>query len=139
MSDSPRHKPTLSASQVLALDALLAGETGGEAAKRAGVTRQTVSKWRHEEGPFREALEESQEEIRSELVQDRIRGARIGFEALIRAARSDGPGAVQAATVLVRSVVGEQLEHRIARADLSGVSDTDLDRIRAILAGGTTE
>lgn len=55
---TPKHPTpdTLTAAQSTALEALLAGASVTEAAKAAGVTRQTVSEWRNQHGAFMAAL-----------------------------------------------------------------------------------
>ena len=51
--DKSRQQPELSSQQVLAADALMTGATDREAAERAGVSRQTVNKWKNGDPHFR--------------------------------------------------------------------------------------
>jgi len=74
-----RRKPTepdtlarLTDSQALAMAALVGGSTDAEAAKTAGVTRQTVNTWRHTNPAFMAALAQARQAV-WEAAADRTR------------------------------------------------------------------
>jgi len=62
----------LTPQQELALDALLAGKTDAEAAEAAGVTRQTVNRWKNSNPVFIATMNRRREELWV-AVQDRLR------------------------------------------------------------------
>ena len=65
-------KATLSQTQEIAIAALIRGATVTEAATEAGVSRQTVSEWKHHDPEFIAALNRSRYEVWHQ-VEDRLR------------------------------------------------------------------
>lgn len=91
----------LTSAQVRALQALLHGQTVREAAEAAGVTRQTVHRWKREDTGFQKALNRLRLRTQ-ERVQDRLmRAAEFAAETVASAAEG---GDVQAATKLLKGM-----------------------------------
>ena len=58
------HNNGLSDKQEMALELVMSGMTDGEVAKRVGVSRQWVNRWRNRDGDFMEALETRRQMMR---------------------------------------------------------------------------
>lgn len=74
MSQKATSRPTadlLSPNKIAALEGLLAGGTVTEAAKAAGVARETVHRWKRQDWPFRATLNRGRREL-YEAVQSRL-------------------------------------------------------------------
>lgn len=63
MSTTEPHKKSLSVTQQLVISALLSGKTDQEAAVVAGVSRETVNRWRNHDPFFQAELNQRQQEI----------------------------------------------------------------------------
>lgn len=74
---------SLSDAQIVALTALLAGQTTEQAAQAAGVTRQTVSFWRNRDTTFMVAYHEARAEL-LESGMDTLRLAVLEALAVLR-------------------------------------------------------
>ena len=106
----------LSEQQRLALEWLMGGGSIAEAAQYAGVVRQTVSRWLHDDAEFRALFDHWQKQIRAitqarlvglsesalETVADAIRGKRDAKVALV----------VLKAMGLLSPLPGPTLEHQ---------------------------
>jgi hypothetical protein len=75
MSTTEPHKKSLSGTQQLVISALLSGKTDREAAMVAGVSRETVNRWRNHDPFFQAELNQRQQEIWESY--------KIGLQALI--------------------------------------------------------
>jgi transcriptional regulator with XRE-family HTH domain len=83
--------PLLSAAQETALLALAEGATQGEAAERAGVTRETISRWLREEPEFVAALNVVRKAVWDASI-DRLRLLALkSTEVLAKLLESDDP------------------------------------------------
>ena len=60
------HNNGLSDKQEMALELVMSGMTDGEVAKRVGVSRQWVNRWRNRDGDFMEALEMRRQMLREQ-------------------------------------------------------------------------
>lgn len=67
----------LSPQQLVALELFAIGKRDSEAAQAAGVTRETVNRWRNHEAPFQAELNKRRVELWA-TVQDRLRGLATG-------------------------------------------------------------
>ena len=111
--------PRIDAKQDLALTAIIAGATDGEAAKTAGVRRETVHRWRHTDPHFIAELARRRHELWSGQV-DQLRGLFAkAIGALSDALDAQSPPAVRlkAAGVVLRAVgMAEQSLHPVSHA-----------------------
>lgn len=111
--------PRIDAKQDLALTAIMSGATDGEAAKRAGVRRETVHRWRHADPHFIAELARRRDELWGGQV-DQLRGLFAkAIGALSDALDVKSPPAVRlkAAGVVLRAVgMAEQSLHPVGRA-----------------------
>jgi hypothetical protein len=140
----------LTARQQAAVEAVAAGLSDTAAAKAAGVTRQTVSGWRHHDALFAAAVNARRREI-WDSVHDRLRGLALKAAAVLEAALgADLPMALQAAAqvlkcfkfygslsgpegpVTVEAVLAEQAEEA-AKAELAARLPTG-DPLQSLLA-----
>jgi len=93
----------LTPAQTVALSALLEGASISEAARRAKVTRQTVSAWRNHGPDFMRALAEGRAELRERLLDALTCGALRAVVTLTDALA--GEAQIKAASELLRGVV----------------------------------
>ena len=63
MSTTEPHKKSLSGTQQLVINALLSGKTDQEAANAAGVSRETVNRWRNQNPFFQSEMNRRQQEV----------------------------------------------------------------------------
>jgi hypothetical protein len=75
----------LSPGQLLALAAIMAGESLTEAAAAAGVDRRTIYRWLNEDADFRAAYNRGRRELRREVENHLLRVARMAVETVQRA------------------------------------------------------
>jgi len=122
MADRNRQKPTLTTTtpaQELAIDVLVAGGTTTDAAEAAGVTRQTVSKWRSKHPGFTAELNTRRRELNQER-KDRIRD--LDAQALATVAEAIDNGDTNAALTWVKS-------RQLHTVDVSNVGSGNPDQI----------
>jgi transcriptional regulator with XRE-family HTH domain len=132
----PRHPnklaaltPVLSAPQETALLALAEGATQGEAAERAGVTRETVSRWRRDDPEFTAALNGVRKDIWDASV-DRLRLLALkSTEVLAKLLESDDPRMRLAAAQTALKAAG--LEALAAPSALTDAEDIALEQQKA--------
>ncbi len=113
--------PSVDAKQDLALTAILAGATDGDAAKKAGVRRETVHRWRHADPHFIAELARRRQELWGAQV-DQLRGLFTkAIGALSDALDAQSPPGVRlkAAGVVLRAV---GMEQQTLRPAISAVS-----------------
>ena len=122
MGDKKTQKPTLTTTtpaQELAIDVLVTGGTTTEAAKAAGVTRQTVSKWRSQHPGFRAELNTRRRELNQERA-DRIRD--LDAQALATVAEAIDNGDTNAALTWVKA-------RQLHTVDVSSVGSGNPDQM----------
>lgn len=114
----------LSTAQIIAMGALLDGATDGEAAELAGVSRQTVNTWRHNDAQFMAGLAAARLEI-WEGAADRTRGlAQRALDVLAADLDGDDPKLRQTAALAVLRAVG--------LTDLRPTGPTDAEGIELV-------
>jgi hypothetical protein len=89
MADSDKSRRKLSDSQHIAIQKLLAGATDIEAAKAAGVERQTVNHWKHNDPAFSQELIRQRAEI-WEDTRNQLKGMVLNALSTISKAVNEG-------------------------------------------------
>jgi len=131
-----RNRDSISASQTLALERLLEGETVTAAAESAGVSRETVHRWIKSNWQFQarlnQAMQELQGAIMSRLLSAALRSSEVVSEAIDRGnlkaalAVLKGVGALRGVTLKVGitdpKVLEEESEIKSAKENFDRIS-----------------
>lgn len=88
MTDDNDNGAKLSPKQLQALDLLLAGETITSAAKITGITRETLSRWRHHDADFIAAYNAGMKSIAEAGLMKLLDAKKMGVERLVELAGS---------------------------------------------------
>lgn len=89
--EQDRPELDLSPAKQRAIEARLGGGDWKEAAEAAGVSRQTLWRWRKEHPDFQAALNRQKEELRDAIFQD-LQQAAVASAAAVRLSASEGDG-----------------------------------------------
>jgi hypothetical protein len=118
--DDNAFQADLTASQVVAIQSILAGDSFRDAALNAKVDERTLRRWRSNDTEFEVALRRSHEELRRDLGLRAITGAQKALDTLLEIAGDPShPRAVSAACrVLELARIGAPENLRISRDEV---------------------
>lgn len=121
MDDQHDVETTVTPSQLIAINSLLAGDSFRDAALKAGVNERTLRRWRTHQTDFETTLRRSTEDIRQDLTLRIIAGAQKAVETLLTIASDPThPRAVPAAChVLGLAKISSPVEPRATHDQVS--------------------